>query len=118
MIDEAKLIDELYALADKESRKCDEAAEANLTDIVVKYNHGESCYFNAVEAVNSQPKIGGWIPCSERLPEEKGWYLVYAKNQRPFVAYFKGKTFPLNNHYHEIVAWMSLPEPYEEKENG
>lgn len=60
----------------------------------------------------------GWIPCSERLPEEKGWYLVYAKNQRPFVAYFKGKTFPLNNHYHEIVAWMTLPEPYEEKENG
>lgn len=57
---------------------------------------------------------GGWIPCSERLPEEKGWYLVYAKNQRPFVAYFRGKTFPLNNHYHEIVAWQPLPEPYHE----
>lgn len=55
---------------------------------------------------------GGWIACEDRLPEEKGWYLVYAKNQRPFVAYFKGKTFPLNNHYHEIVAWMPLPEPY------
>lgn len=55
---------------------------------------------------------GGWIACEDRLPEEKGWYLVYAKNQRPFVAYFKGKTFPLNNHYHEIVAWMHLPEPY------
>lgn len=54
----------------------------------------------------------GWIACEDRLPEEKGWYLVYAKNQRPFVAYFKGKTFPLNNHYHEIVAWMPLPEPY------
>ena len=55
---------------------------------------------------------GGWISCEDRLPEEKGWYLVYAKNQRPFVAYFKGKTFPLNNHYHEIVAWMHLSEPY------
>lgn len=54
----------------------------------------------------------GWIACEDRLPEEKGWYLVYVKNQRPFVAYFKGKTFPLNNHYHEIVAWMPLPEPY------
>lgn len=72
----------------------------------------------AIDALKKQPKIGGWIPCSEKLPEEKGWYLVYAKNQRPFVAYFKGKTFPLNNHYHEIVAWMPLPEPYEEKENG
>lgn len=68
--------------------------------------------------IDNLPKIGGWIPCSERLPDEKGWYLVFAKNQRPFVAYFKGKTFPLNNHYHEIVAWMPLPEPYEEvKEN-
>lgn len=57
---------------------------------------------------------GGWIPCKDRLPEEKGWYLVYAKNQRPFVAYFKGKTFPLNNHYHEIIAWQPLPEPYHE----
>lgn len=55
---------------------------------------------------------GGWISVDDRLPEENGWYLVYAKNQRPFVAYFKGKTFPLNNHYHEIVAWMHLPEPY------
>lgn len=71
MIDEKKLIEELYALADKESKKCDEAAEANLTDVVVKYNYGESCYFNAVETVNSQPKIGEWIPCSERLPENE-----------------------------------------------
>lgn len=55
---------------------------------------------------------GGWIACEDKLPDEKGWYLVYAKDQRPFVAYFKGKTFPLNNHYHEIVAWMPLPEPY------
>lgn len=67
-----------------------------------------------IEVIERQPKICGWIPCSERLPEEKGWYLVYAKNQRPFVAYFKGKTFPLNNHYHEIIAWMPLPEDYHE----
>mgnify|MGYP001041376690 CR=1 FL=1 len=26
---------------------------------------------NIWEIINSQPKIGGWIPCSERLPEEK-----------------------------------------------
>ena len=57
---------------------------------------------------------GGWISCKDRLPEKKGWYLVYAKNQRPFVAYFKGKIFPLNNHYHEIIAWQPLPEPYHE----
>lgn len=24
-----------------------------------------------IKAVEEQPKIGGWIPCSDRLPEEK-----------------------------------------------
>lgn len=101
MIDEEKLIGRL--------QKCVNASDnSNFTNGLL----------SAIDIANKQPKIGGWIPCSERLPEEKGWYLVYAKNQRPFVAYFKGKTFPLNNHYHEIVAWMTLPEPYEEKENG
>lgn len=72
--------------------------------------------FEKLQAANMERSVdcGGWIPCKDRLPEEKGWYLVYAKNQRPFVAYFKGKTFPLNNHYHEIIAWQPLPEPYHE----
>ena len=77
----------------------------------------ESLYAKLQAANTERPAAdcgGGWISCSERLLEEKGWYLVYAKNQRPFVAYFKGKTFPLNNHYHEIVAWRPLPEPYHE----
>lgn len=52
-----------------------------------------------------------WISVEERLPNKADWYLVYAENQRPFVAYFKGKTFPLNNHYHKITHWMCLPEP-------
>ena len=58
---------------------------------------------------------GGWILCKDRLPKEKGWYLLYAKGQRPFVGYFKGKTFPLNNHYHEIIAWRELPQPPKEE---
>lgn len=96
MIDEKKLIERL--------QKCIRVSDdANFTNGLL----------SAIDIVNQQPKIGEWIPCSERLPEEKGWYLVFAKGQRPFVAFFKGKTFPLNNHYHEIIAWMPLPEPYE-----
>ena len=106
MIDEKKLIECLA-----HDMSCFETDDKKISQLYVRVD-------DMVRMINGQPKIGGWIPCSERLPEEKGWYLVYAKNQRPFVAYFKGKTFPLNNHYHEIVAWMPLPEPYEEKENG
>ena len=25
--------------------------------------------------IKSQPKIGGWIPCSERLPDKDGKYI-------------------------------------------
>lgn len=118
MIDEKKLIEYLETLVEFERKKSQESAQIGVFDMATCYGHGEYCYKNAINAAEEQPKIGDWIPCSDRLPEEKGWYLVYAKNQRPFVAYFKGKTFPLNNHYHEIAAWMTLPEPYEEKENG
>ncbi len=111
MIDEKRLVEQLNELKDK----CwDRAKKENNINFARK----QLDISQVIGIINIQPKIGGWIPCSEKLPEEKGWYLVYAKNQRPFVAYFKGKTFPLNNHYHEIVAWMPLPEPYEEKENG
>lgn len=111
MIDEKRLVEQLNELKDK----CwDRAKKENNINFARK----QLDISQVIGIINIQPKIGGWIPCSEKLPEEKGWYLVYAKNQRPFVAYFKGKTFPLNNHYHEIVAWMTLPEPYEEKENG
>jgi hypothetical protein len=67
----------------------------------------------AISALEHQ-LTNGWIPV-DNLPKEKGWYLVYAEGQRPFVAYFKGKTFPLNNHYHNIIAWQPLPEPYTEQ---
>lgn len=79
---------------------------------------GDILISDVIDYINDAPTIepvkGKWIPVSEMLPKEKGWYLVAIKGQHPQVAYFKGKTFPLNNYYHEIVAWMPLPEAYKE----
>ena len=57
MIDEKKLIEDL-----KQS------------GMIVDNEYGNAM----VEMINSQPMIGEWIPCSERLPEESlnsviGW---------------------------------------------
>ena len=80
---------------------------------------------------------GGWIPCSERLPENGGYYLVtyhewskgnflpkyndtyvrrmhYQKSER-----FTGWNYPVcvddraeNDTNKEVIAWQPLPEVY------
>lgn len=72
------------------------------------YKHGKSKGIKKGLAM-AQPQR--WIPCSERLPEN-GLYLITGK---------KGSVYPLRiedgRWYGGIkpVAWMSLPEPYEEQ---
>ena len=81
----------------------------------------------------------GWIPCSERLPEESGYYLVTYHNwsdgnflpkyddtyvrrlHYQISEHFVGWNYPKNvddraeNDCHkEVIAWQPLPEPYKE----
>jgi hypothetical protein len=65
-----------------------------------------------------------WIPCSERLPEEDGDYLVTTKWKGSYsgnvyiethVAYYRKKSKEWD--YVDIIAWMPLPEPYKEENN-
>ena len=94
---------------------------------------------NIIEKLPSAQPEQRWIPCSERLPEERDWYLGIFKepdtgwiNPIPFICdYLLGtKTkattkegWILKGHtdreeyidYYfnlECVAWMPLPEPY------
>ena len=82
---------------------------------------------------------GGWIACSERLPEESGYYLVkyhdwsdgnfLPKYDDTYVRrlhyqineHFVGWNYPKNvddraeNDCHkEVIAWQPLPEPFKE----
>lgn len=56
-----------------------------------------------------------WIPCSERLPEEEGQYLVTksraGKKSVEFAIYFEIYEW---NTADPVVAWMPLPEPWKE----
>ena len=79
-------------------------------------------YFNGVtfgitfkDPMFEAEKKSGWIPCSERLPEKDGKYLVTAygyvskKNNNVTTAIFVSTT---KEFYPNCIAWMPLPEPY------
>lgn len=62
--------------------------------------------------------MGEWIRVEDRLPESAGWYLVFYNGSEMQVAYFRGRKWPFDNHYHTITHWMPLPEPPEEMSQG
>lgn len=56
-----------------------------------------------------------WIPCSKRMPNKEGVYLVSTPNGKEKVDlnYWRGGGWYLFQG--RITAWMPLPEPYEEE---
>ena len=70
-----------------------------------------------------------WIPCSERLPETTGYYLIqYSRRicqDEMAVAFYSVEEAELDKNYtwefkpfadlKEVIAWMPLPKPYKEE---
>lgn len=81
--------------------------------------------YMAIEALRQEAR---WIPVSERLPEERGWYLAVFKEKDTgyqlvprVVDYISKNNWRIIDddgfvkNYHDIlkcVAWMPLPKPY------
>lgn len=71
-------------------------------------------------------KENGWIPASERLPEESDYYMACIYNEISNKCYCRSEWLSINNNYYgelvwidlksyeKVVAWMPLPEPYKE----
>ena len=83
-------------------------------------------YTEAVEAMERLAEYENsntWIPVSDRLPEETGYYLVTLKTKlsnedfadEVVLLYSKDdKSFMCYNNL--ITAWQPIPEPYKTKE--
>ena len=73
-----------------------------------------------------EEESGGWIPCSERLPEDESYILVSFENSTmPDIARYEendeGGTFypgddekSYSSYGIFVNAWMPLPKPYRE----
>lgn len=56
---------------------------------------------------------GGWIPVTERLPEEEGFYLVTRRITDDVATFIFRRTITSEDYWKRCAtAWMPLPEPY------
>lgn len=58
-----------------------------------------------------------WIPCSERMPNERGWYLITVQGMNRFsdMDYYYGNSeWDDVSSKQKVIAWMPLPKPYRE----
>ena len=110
MIDEKKLIEERPEWLNPDCAGNEE------------YNKGwNACNKYWRNTIKRQPKVGEWIPCSERLPDESGTYIVNAiENNIIHVTFAKWmkrmKKWELtgSRSYWKVIAWQPLPEPYQQ----
>lgn len=56
-----------------------------------------------------------WIPCSKRLPFDAGYYLTTTTYNEVFCDYWNLNEW---NRTEQVIAWMSLPEPYKDGEQN
>ena len=71
----------------------------------------DHCMHHVIHALTIEPEPH-WIPCSERLPEERQEILATTTDNA------WGDVVIIRNYYKEmyksVIAWMLLPEPYRE----
>ena len=94
-------------------------------DALYEHEYSEYCPLDEVSTIlndllPAQPEQQ-WIPCSERLPEHGGRYLISVLdgiNRRttvaPYLPRCKAWTMTGRMAYWKVIAWMPLPEPYKE----
>lgn len=86
----------------------------NLTRFIEAVTAGGMAIQMLDEKAFTQPKTG-WIPVSERLPKENGYYLTTTMYHKVYCDYWEEDRF---NRTEAVIAWMPLPEPYKAESEG
>ena len=88
-----------------------------VNQIAEEYEHVTTCYLQSPceyqhEDIRVDDSIG-WIPCSERLPDKEGTYLVTLKSFKT-ITFADFKDVKHNPHFNanKVIAWQPLPQPY------
>ena len=103
MIDEKKLIEDL-------------------NEITYNVQDADDLFESVTECINRQPKVGEWIPCSERLPEDETllYWTTHEDGSLVLHGYKKSNGFIYNwevddlekrKRQGQVIAWIPIFEP-------
>lgn len=71
---------------------------------------------------NSPVTPGGWISCSERMPAQDDWILIYSKHGEYMAGQVQGEYVELSDGtlswLGNALYWMPLPQPPQEVNRG
>ena len=119
MIDEKKLINYIKAEINPYGKPLNDTA----------YEFGLKL-IDYIEAMEEQPQVGGWIPVSERLPENECGVLVTVNGKHNNITFIDALEIAeydstegwiiegyLDWTNPDVTAWQPLPEPYKGGKN-
>ena len=107
---------------------CNKLARENFT-LKDAFSFYLGALHDTADGIKALPSAQQWIPCSERLPNTNGCYLVWRPHffcgevGMPSICYFDGQDtwhdsygvdFERVLNEKDVTAWMPLPEPYKE----
>lgn len=102
MIDEKKLIAEIREKIRPESF----GEQCNSLDVI----------YAMLQLIDEQPKVGEWIPCSERLPEEARAIEVTMYDGSRAIGHFYNRLDTwfdsINGGFIDVIAWKEPSEPW------
>lgn len=91
--------------------------DADAIDEEQRQVHGFFYDFDLQELLDEQPTVMQWVPVTEKLPKEEGYFFVtdeaagMAETQiDKYIRCDDGEWVWLYSQH--VVAWMPLPEPY------
>lgn len=116
----------LERLEEVENRLLNESGDIGCTlGITNMYEYSKQIVQKVAEEFATDTNVGtnGWIPCSERLPEEEADVLLSLRSLDVYTGfranaegcfYIDGDGYV---EYENVIAWMPLPEPYKESDD-
>ncbi|MGI6861313.1 DUF551 domain-containing protein, partial [Escherichia coli] len=85
-----------------------------------QFNNLKGCFYEALKvAMRNYPVTpDGWISCSEQMPAQDDWILIYSKHGEYMAGQVQGEYVELSDGtlswLGNALYWMPLPEPPQE----